>query len=254
MKELIKVKNEGYAEYEELLLYKDQIKKDTLNYQVEYIREFGEWMTSIFRKKVNCIQKKKMIRYYQMAINKGETIDENEMQHLIQQEMKEYYQQLEQMIEDNKAIQDAKPISLEELTRIKRLYRKLAKLIHPDVNPKTEQMQELKQLWNMVVMAYHSNNLKELQEAEVLIQRVLKDESIEIKIENLKEKIQQVQEEIYKIKETIPYQYKYLLEDKESVKEKKIALQDELKKYEDYEKELDDILKKIKEVEPWQMN
>jgi uncharacterized membrane protein len=59
------------------------------------------------------------------------------------------------------------------------------------------------------------------------------------------------------IMETDPYQYKFLLDDSEAVESKKENLKTELKTYEDYSKQLDEVLEgllgsgvKI----TWQMN
>ena len=43
-------------------------------------------------------------------------------------------------------------------------------------------------------------------------------------------------------KSTDPYQYKYLLGDRKAVEEKKQSLRDELKEYEDYSSQLQEVL------------
>lgn len=45
--------------------------------------------------------------------------------------------------------------------------------------------------------------------------------------------------------ETDPYQYKFLLGDKEAVEEKKRSLEEELKQYQDYGEQLDGILNSL---------
>ncbi len=246
MGELIKVKNEEYSEYEELLLRRDQLRKEAHICQGLYMKEFGDLITTVFEKKISCIQKKKTISFCQAAINRGESVNQDEMQAWIQREMAEYQARLDQMIAENEAAHNMGSVTQAELAKIKRLYHKLTKLLHPDINPKTDAIPELKELWHRVVVSYTGNDLKGLEEAEVLIKRALETNdfaNMEIEIPNLAEKIKEIREEIQQIKETDPYQYKFLLEDEDLVREKKEALEAELKEYENYEAELDQIMK-----------
>lgn len=82
-------------------------------------------------------------------------------------------------------------------------------------------------------------------------------EGTDFDIPNIDEKIAELKAEILKIRETDPYQYKYLLENTDSVAAKKADLKEELKSYEDYSNQLDEILEGImgKGVKiTWQMN
>ncbi len=248
MMDIIKIENAGYPHYEELLLRRDRLRKEAHFLQMEYMREFGEAITSLFEKKIRCIQKKKTIRFCQAARNQGRDIDQNALQEYIKNEMAEYEKQLSRMIQENDAAHAMIEIPDGEVMRIKRIYRRLAKILHPDINPKIEEIPELKQLWNMVVVSYNSNSLKDLQEAEVLVNRALKENHLEgmiLEIPDLEEKIARIEDEIDKIKGTDPYQYKYLLSDQNLVKEKKESLQAEWKEYDEYEKDLDHILDQI---------
>ncbi|MCD8054196.1 MAG: hypothetical protein LUF00_09145 [Lachnospiraceae bacterium] len=245
MNEIIKVKNKDYGEYEELLFRRDNLKKEAYLFQMEYIRIFGDLITDVFKMKVSCIRKKKTISFCQTAINKGNAIDQDAMNSWIESEMKDYNERLQKMIEDNEAAHNSETISKGELAKIKHLYHKLAKLLHPDINPKTDEVPELKRLWHMIVVSYQANSLKDLEDAEILVKRALETNNLmemEIEIPGLSEKINVVREEIYKIKETAPYQYKYLLADDEAVREKKESLQAELKEYIEYERKLDEVL------------
>jgi predicted nucleic acid-binding Zn-ribbon protein len=65
---------------------------------------------------------------------------------------------------------------------------------------------------------------------------------MEIEIPNIEAKIKELEEEIEKIMNTDPYQYRYLLEDKTAVEEKKKVLEDELREYEEYSNKLEEML------------
>jgi DNA repair exonuclease SbcCD ATPase subunit len=132
--------------------------------------------------------------------------------------------------------------------KIKRLYRKLAKQLHPDINPKTGEIPELMELWNMITTAYNTNSLNDMEEAELLVSQALERIGMgcmEIEIPNLEEKIEAVEADIQKIRETDPYQYKYLLDDSEAVEERKRELKAKFDEYSEYEKQLDAVIDHI---------
>ncbi len=245
MDELIKIKSRDYGEYENLLLKRDALRKEAHLLQLEYTRIFGALITDVFKIKIECIKKKKTITFCQTALNKGNKINRDEMNAWIASEMKEYNDQLRKMIEENEIANSGTTISKKELSLVKQLYHKLAKLLHPDINPKTDVIPELKRLWHMIVVSYNANSLKDLQEAEVLVKYVLSANDIknfEIEISNLTEKIESIREEIYQIKLTNPYQYKYFLSDEDAVQQKTNSLKSELKEYKDYSEKLDAII------------
>ena len=246
--EIIKVRNAEYSRYEELLLERDRLRKEARIYHGLYVKEFGELHLSLFEKQITCIKKKKMIGYYQMAINCGGVIDQAEIDALLTKEMEEYQQKLQQMLEENKAAKEMQEISSVKLLKIKRIYRRLAKQLHPDINPMTAEIPELMQLWNSVMTAYNCNNLEDMEELEILVNKALERLNMgytEIEIPNLAEKIEAVEAEIKKIRETDPYQYKYLLEDPELVEEKRRELEGQVRSYTEYEKELDSVINEM---------
>ena len=132
--------------------------------------------------------------------------------------------------------------------QIKKLYYRLAKQIHPDMNLKTNEIPELKELWQRIVVSYRANDLEELEEAEILVNKFLVDHHLdgnEIKIQDIDTKIEKLKEQIQKIKETNPYQYRFLLQDQEAVQNKKRELQKELEEYRVYEQKLDQLLEQM---------
>ena len=75
MNELIPVTDERLAEYEQLLIKRDSLRKEAgLIYQ-EYYKQFGELLIRVYEKQVECIKLKKMISFAQTAINKNEKLD-----------------------------------------------------------------------------------------------------------------------------------------------------------------------------------
>ncbi|MBR6069679.1 MAG: hypothetical protein IKP78_03675 [Ruminococcus sp.] len=96
--EIVHIAVGDYPEYEALLLQRDQLKKEALQYRRAYIREFGELINKVFEKKIECIRLKKSIAFCQIARNKGQKPDIAAMNEYIAQKVKEYRQQLDILI------------------------------------------------------------------------------------------------------------------------------------------------------------
>lgn len=245
MDDIIRIKNASYARYEEVLMQRDNLKKEAFILQRSYVAEFGDLILSVFEKKLECIRKKKTIEFMQASLNHGKPIDQDALQAYLKAEMAAFQAQLDAMIEDTKSAKERETVTELDLLKIKRLYHRLVKQIHPDINPRTNELEELSDLWNRVQAAYNCNDLKELEELEVIVTSALQKLGIgimEIEIPDIEDKIAEIEAEIVKIRETDPYMYKYLLEDPEAVAEKNKALQEELRSYEDYSAQLGEIL------------
>jgi hypothetical protein len=125
---------------------RDQLRKEAGIYHGLYVKEFGELHLALFEKQISCIKKKKMISYYQMVINHGGVIDQAKIDALLAKEMQAYQQKLQDMLDENSAAKEMKTISSVKLLQIKRIYRRIAKQLHPDINPMTEEIPELMEL------------------------------------------------------------------------------------------------------------
>lgn len=260
MNEIIRVKSISYDRYEELLMRRDAIRKEAFIYERSFTKEFGDLILDVFRMKIECIRKKKTIEFCQAAVNHGKSVDQNQLQEYLKQNLSAFQKQLDVMIEDVDAAKNSSRVTEAELIQIKKAYHKMVKQIHPDLNPMVEKSEQLQELWQRVVVAYNCNNLKELQEIEVLVNKVLEqlgNETIDVEIPDIDEKIAALEAEIAKIRETDPYQYKFLLGDTKAVQEKKDSLNEEKKSYEEYSNRLDEILKGLLENGVrfiWRMN
>ena len=233
--ELTTVNDGDYKKYEELLLMRDELRKEAFQLERAYMREFGDLILEVFQMKIECIRKKKSIEYCQYYANRGESVDQDNLQAFLQKEMEEYQAKLDAMIKDNDASKKATQVAESDLMKIKKIYHRLVKQIHPDINPEMDKNEKLKELWTRLVVAYNCNDLKEMQETEVLITAQvskLKPGALDIKIPDIAERIEALEAEIEKIRNTDPYRYKFLLDDEDSVETKRKSLLDELKEYE----------------------
>ena len=259
-KEIIKARNASYARYEELNLRKDEANKAAFQYENAYVREFGELIMESFRMKMETVKKRKTIEFCSIFANRGESVDQEALRQYLEEEMAGYSRRLDDMIRDHEDAKKAKRISEAELLKIKRIYHRLVKKIHPDMSPLTRENEELKELWQRLTAAYRCNDLKTMEETEVLINAVLKQLDMgecEILIPDIEERIRELEAEIERIKTTDPYQYRYLLDDDEAVSEKKQELEREISEYEDYGKQLDRMLEELLQkgvTITWRMN
>ena len=259
--ELIRIQGDDYDRYENLLIERDNLRKDAGSIQIAYIKEFGDLINKSFAAKIDCIKLKKQIAFCQMSVNKGETIDMDVLNQYISKAMEEYNKQLDEMYSDTEMAKNSRMSSEATVLEVKRLYRRLVKRIHPDINPKTKDLPQLNDLWQRVVSAYHANDKDELEELEVLIDKAFKDlgdEIITIEIPNIRQKIEALEKEIEEIRSTDPYQYRYLLENDELIQEKKDELHKEIGEYNGYRRELqnifDEMLLQNGVKYKWQMN
>lgn len=246
--ELIESRETRYKEYETLLLERDQARKEGGQIWTAYVRTFGQMITEVYEEKIECIKCKKTIAYYQNAINHGGVIDADAMREYLRNEMEQYYINLKKMTSDTARCLASRQSTSYEVQRSKTLYRRLAKILHPDINPETDRHSELMELWNRIVTAYGHNDIKALTELEVLVRRVLRDLGLgrtQIAIPDIDEKITELKEEIETIYRTAPYTYGALLEDSDAVEQKKAELAAELEEYRAYRKELNAVIDEI---------
>lgn len=245
MSELIQIEKNNYDRYEELLIRRDVLRKEAFHYENAYIREFGELIARSFEAKISCIEKKKIISYCQAILNKGGVIDPSQMEEYIDTIMSDYREQLNDLLARNDASRGTGVVSEYEFRQIKKIYYAIAKKIHPDMNPDLMDDPAVTDLWNRTITAYECNDLKELEELQVLINSYL--ESIDYKhydivIPDIEEKIFELNNEIEHIINNDPYTFKYLLNDREAVEDKKKDLNEEIIDYENYAKQLDEVI------------
>lgn len=246
--DIIRVANGDYGRYEELLLQRDHLEKEAYHYQMEYTREFGDLTIEAFQLKIDCISLKKSIAFCIAAKNRGEEPDPAKLRELLSRQMAAYRKQLEDLINERDASQIGLPLSPYEVSEIKKIYRRIAKILHPDISPLTKEYPELAELFNRVMIDYQCNDLKDLRDLEVLINKILDDNGIDtvnIVIPNVTERITELEEEIEQILTTEPYLYKQLLADAFKVQAKKDKLTKEIEEYRTYKEQLETQLRTL---------
>ncbi len=248
--QLIRVTGGDYSQYEELLLRRDELEKDAEQILIGYTRIFGDITTEIFQLKIECIALKKSISYCVMLRNRGQSVDPEELQTLIAERMAVYQDELDEMIRQNELSKGSKKISAFQDREIKRIYRKIAKVLHPDISNVTEKYPSLADLFQRVMIAYGCNDYKELKELEVLVNRALEEvgeEKFELIIPDIQEKMEELEEEIRLITTTEPYLYQELLNNSDRRQQKMKEFEEERNSYVDYKAKLELQLKEVQE-------
>ncbi len=224
-------------EYEELLVRRDQLLKESGSYMTVYTAEFGDLIQENFELKIECIKKKKTISYCRRRMNRGLPIDTANMNDEIDKEMTLYYVQLKEMTDDIASAKKAESVGEYRFKRSKKIYRKLAKILHPDINSKTLENEELKDLWTRITNAYHSSDVDELDDLEVLVYKAIEElgeEGFEFDCSDLEDRIERVERQINEILTTEPYTYGDILNNDEKKAAHKDMLMEEHKDYEQY--------------------
>ena len=229
--------NRNLQELEDLLVRSDQMYKEAASNLIEYTREFGDMIVANFELKIACIEQKKAISYCRRRINRGLPIDVTKMQAELEQEMKLYRVQLEELVKETDEAKKAEAVDQYTSSRVKKIYRRLAKLLHPDINKKTQDSEELQDLWTRIVKAYRASNVEELEDLEVLARKAMEslgEDAYEVEYDDLERRIERVERQINEILTTEPYTYGEMLRDEEKKEAHRRQLEDERDDFEQY--------------------
>ncbi len=224
MNDMTDVTGPLYEEYEQLIVERDQTRKEAGSIWTSYLKSFGTFMTQSFQMKIECIRKKKTISHIMQAVNAGKSINLVDVNKAVQLEMETYEEQLEELLKASSDSLNAKISNEYTVRKVKQIYRRIANMIHPDVYPEAQNNETIRNLWQRTQEAYHANDLKSMEELLLLVQKVVNGMTIPLisyTPDQLKKKISDLKKEIDTIKTTDPYRYKDILEDDVLVSEKK---------------------------------
>lgn len=130
----------------------------------------------------------------------------------------------------------AEVLSDEDNKELKKLYRKIVKALHPDINPDVSEAQV--QLFDNAVSAYKSGDLETLRIiGEMVGNNPLPEQHKDAMAQLVEERerlqglLKSIRESIDNIKSEYPYTMKDILEDTERTKQKKQELENILEQY-----------------------
>lgn len=224
-----------------------------VNIETAYMIEVGALEHNVYKAECAVLRLKRKVELIQAKINRQEKIFLSDIESLLDEEFQQYKEKLNEQIEKiNDALKrgSADYLTKEENEEFKKIYRKIVKALHPDINPNISK-EELRLLQN-AIEAYKNGDLKALRIIGEMIEKYLpvnQDKDFSYTLIKDKERlevfIKEMKEIILEIKSSYPYILKEIIENPSKLKEKKQELEETL----NYYKELISIYKeKIEEM------
>ncbi len=229
--------------YESLLLYKTELEKECAVIEREYYAKFGEPLLTLLKLKLACAETKQEIAYCQKMRNQGLTPNEEEMKRFAKANCSEaYFEYISAAAKKKHADQckEAPYLKPEESSQIRRLFRALMKMLHPDIHPELADNPLASSIYQHALIAYKQNSVHQIVELYDLASMQFAEG--DVKIENVEEKIAKAQEDIREIESNKPYLYRIYLEDPDKGRAYLEDLTKQIKEYEQFARELGDRL------------
>lgn len=242
-----------YREYENLVMEKERLKKEARAAGDDYFLLFGQLIMKRYTAQVRIIRLKKEIALMQLAINKGEIPDHSLIQKQLKLIMANYAKEVRSMKSQYSALKNAETVSSEDLKKIRKIYLKMAHLIHPDLHPELSDDPDARALWEELSFCYQNNDLPGIEEIQVHILKFLDSGSMKEQIlqnlPDLDKRIDRLKSEIENIRTTRPYIYTDLIRDPIQVRRKKEEMEQEIFDLNMYSEVLRNEIKAMKETE-----
>lgn len=223
-----------------LLLERDELQFVICkNIETEYVLKLGSIEYKAYEAQCAALRLKRKIELIQAKKNRQEKVIISAIEETLNSEFAEYQKQLNEQIDKmNDALKRSKAevLTNEENKELKKLYRKIVKALHPDINPDVSEIQV--NLFDNAVQAYKNGDLNTLriigemvgnsplpeQHKDALTQ--LNEEK-----ERLQNLLKAIKDSIEQIKSEYPYTMKEIIEDEEQTEQKKKELENILSQY-----------------------
>jgi hypothetical protein len=191
---------------------------------------------------------KRKIELVRSAIARNKSIDINEIELQVASELAEAEFRI---MNEVAKLENSKNLlshleSPERSAGLRKLYKQLAKQLHPDANDHLTPEQV--NLWHLVKDAYETGDLEKLKAIQVVYEKELtaagkkiaelSEEEISLKIEVLKEGIKVLNEQLLQLKSEFPFNMEAQLKDDEWVSSETDELKKKLDELQQYENEL----------------
>ncbi|MDR1583674.1 MAG: hypothetical protein LBS55_10550 [Prevotellaceae bacterium] len=190
-----------------------------------YVVKIGKKQLELLELRMEVKRLKRMTELAIACLNRNESIDWNKIEETVDTSLEKDY---EKILTEASRVAQANDIlsnlaSPERSAELRRLYRSLAKELHPDVNPDLTESQ--KNLWYAVRRAYEYGDLESLRALSVMAQDVeshagkLSADDFQLQIELLKAGIEKLIAEIEQVRSGFPFNIEKDLRNEEWVKE-----------------------------------
>lgn len=223
-----------------LMLERDELRFVICkNIETEYMLKLGSLEYKAYEAQCAALRLKRKIELIQARKNRQEVINLTVIDKTLDEEFLEYEKKLNEQVEKmNEALEHSKGeyLSEEDNKELKKLYRKIVKVLHPDINPEVTTAQV--KLLDNAMNAYKNGDFKSLRIIDEMVGDHKLPEKHQDALTQLKEEkerldkmIATIQESITKIKSEYPYNVKDILEDETKVEQRKAELEKLLEQY-----------------------
>jgi len=234
-----------------LIAERDQLVNVVIpNIEAEYQLKIGFLEYELFEVQLSVNRLKRGIALAQAAVNRGEVVSVVKIEETLQEEFLEWERKLRAHMEK---IEEAKNrveslLPAEDSREIARIYKKIVKMLHPDVSP--EAYEKNRDLWERASEAYRAGDLEGLRVLLILIEdagEVPPDDSEyrEKRKKSLKASIKKLLSEISALKSRRPYTLEDKLTDGAWVGKEQERLRSEIREQALYRKHLEEIFDKL---------
>lgn len=240
LEELKKEVEKMRIELSMLLLERDELQFVICkNIETEYMLKLGSIEYKAYEAQCAALRLKRKIELIQAKKNRQEKIIISAIEETLDSEFAEYKKQLDEQINKmNDALRRSKAevLSDEENRELKKLYRKIVKSLHPDINPDFSEAQI--KLFDNAVQAYKNGDLVTLRIiGEMVANNLLPEQHKDAMMQLAEEKerlqglLKSIRNSIENIKTEYPYTMKEILEDTDKTEQKKQELESILSQY-----------------------
>ena len=223
-----------------LLLERDELQFVICkNIETEYMLKLGSIEYKAYKAQCAALRLKRKIELIQAKKNRQEKVIISAIEETLDSEFAEYQKQLNEQIDKmNDALKRSKAevLSNEDNKKFKKLYRKIVKALHPDINPDVSEAQV--QLFDNAVSAYKNGDLNTLKIIGEMVGNSPLPEQHKDALTQLNEEKERLQnllkvirDSIEQIKSKYPYTMKEIIEDEEQTEQKTKELENILSQY-----------------------
>ncbi len=199
-------------------------------------------------------QKQWQQNYEKYERSEKDEADKNEKAHSEENQSGDYGEKEEKKEQSSGAAKDSEYKKMSFSQKLKELYRRIVKKLHPDINPNITERE--KELFFETQKAYKNGDLEKLEEiyAEIMEEEKIQGNGTvsndisqlnELK-EKLIKKLHSVEREISAIKASFPYSAKDILKNPTALSEKQNELHEIIGKYEEIVSELQIVYEELK--------
>lgn len=149
-----------------------------------------------------------------------------------------YNLELEQLVNNIKNVSNYNMVSNEDARKVKKIFYKIAKLIHPDLNPSLIDRDDISNLWHRALFFYNNYDLEELEKIYEASEVIVSNSNVEINYLDLEEKILKYKNKMMELRKAKPYSLNEYLVDEATIYLHKEKLNKDIESYIKYNEEL----------------